>query len=453
MSDKKLEVLFVGSEPELHQRCEGLCREFEYSFATCKSADDFADNYESFGIISVIVLSAASVSREADVAGLVQVVKQFAADSFILVVADKKLKPESAVFIKKSGANLVMLENEVLHTCKLEFVTSQKIKSSMIPMKVSELVKDTTPDFTIYHMMPLNRKFLPVFHAGQPLTEAKLKKVATVGEVYLKREEISKYKVYINTYQDKSAAGLNSRCRAQFLELSSAFIDLILLIIDQSEHASYDTGKVLLERCSLLASDLLMSLGSVGDAWSIINNSAVGEFGSVERAPAVAAYSGLYSLMGSIGNQDDAMLAALLSDIGLLELNPRSFQKLRHNQDLHAEDILSYEKHPVFSLNLLLSRKLPLTEIVKNIILHTHERSDGKGFPNKARGEKVPMESFLVAFSELVDRGSLISWGKLRVDPNEVRKQVFNHEYEKQDRFGAIFLEKIKKVLQESGGL
>ena len=47
------------------------------------------------------------------------------------------------------------------------------------------------------------------------------------------------------------------------------------------------------------------------------------------------------------------------------------------------------------SLNVSLSRRLPIGEGMKDIILNTHEKNDGTGFPNRFRGEKIPHEAVL----------------------------------------------------------
>jgi hypothetical protein len=239
-SPKKIDFLYLGNDKAIQVRCENVSKHFEFHFASLDDINTYFDRSDDFAQTGFIIVSAANVEVESEIAGMVQVLRQVANDAFIGVIVGKRLKPESAVFVKKSGASIVLGEHEVVETCVLEFIASQRIKSSMVPMKTSELVKGTSPDFTIFHMLPLNRKFLPVFPANTEITEGKLKKVETVGEVYLNREDVSRYRAYVEKYQDKSAAGLKSRCRAKFLEFSSAYIDLILLMVDQSEFASFE---------------------------------------------------------------------------------------------------------------------------------------------------------------------------------------------------------------------
>ena len=155
---------------------------------------------------------------------------------------------------------------------------------------------------------------------GDPITADKLAKLKEVGEVYVRREDIEKYQKYAEKYDNKTTHSTSRKCRAQFLSLLKSYVDLILLVSDQSEKASYPQGAALYAKCEQLSKELMETLGTVGEAWEIINNSAIGEFGSVERSPAIAAYAGLLSLKCQIGDPTAVMTAALITDIGMMDL-------------------------------------------------------------------------------------------------------------------------------------
>lgn len=445
---KRTDLIVIGKEATVVKRCKDLAASYDYSLEVLSTVDEFADRSEEYGDISFIVVSAVSANTEIEISGMVQVARQFATKAYIVVIANKKISPETAVFTKKSGASLVLLEHEALYNSKLDFITTQILRASFLPIKVSELKKDTTPDFIMYHMMPLNKKFVPLYLPGMELTEAKLKKAETlnVSEIYILREDAIKYKKYIEQNQDRSAAGLKSRCRAQYVALSSAFTDLVLMISDESEYASYDLGKSLYEKCANLADDLIMSLGAIGDAFDIINNSAVGSFGSVDRAPAVGAYASLFSLMANIGNPRDVMLAAMLADVGMLEMEPKTMAKLRMNGELTAEQKVEYEKHPIFSLNKVLARKLPIPENLKQIILCTHERSDRRGFPEKIQSQKIPEESQLILFSQMVDKECIVEMGKHKVAFTEAREKILSENENGDKAFTISLIMKLRKL-------
>jgi hypothetical protein len=271
---RKTDFLAIAEDIETLARCAEISAEFGCTYESIPNVETFAEREAEFQDTNFIVISAENAKVGSEIAGMVQVVKQMVPEAYLLVLIDSKLDPSVAVFVKKSGANVVLMASEVRGTSKLEFTSSQKLRSS----------------------------FLPVIHAKDPITPEKLeKKLKTVGEIYVRREDIEIYQHYTEKFEDQSAAGLSRRRRAQFLLLLKSYVDLILLISDQSEHASFKEGAALYEKCEMLSGQLMTTLGSVGNARDVINNSAIGEFGSIERAPAVAAYAGMLSLHGKIG--------------------------------------------------------------------------------------------------------------------------------------------------------
>ncbi len=443
----KIDFLAIASESDIKKRCEEISAEFGYSYVNVDNVDQFAEKEAEFAEVTFILVSAEKVQIDAEIAGMVQVIRQIAPDAYILVAIDSKLDPKVAVFVKKSGANAVFVGTELRHTSKLEFVASQKIQSSFLPIKVNEIILDSVIDCPLYHLMPLNRKYLPIIRANEPINAKKLEKLKEVGEIYVRREHISHFQKYSEKFMDKSAAGLSGRCRAQFLSLFGSYVDLILMISDQSESTSFKEGAALYERCERLASDLMNTLGAVGDAWSIINNSSIGQFGSVERAPSIAAYAGLLSLNSGIGVPTQVMTATFMSDIGMIELSPKTTKKIRKGEaidSLSAEEQQAYRNHPIASLEKALSRKLQIPEDVKNTILCTHERVDMKGFPKRPRPEKIPLEAMLVQISQEIDQATLIRLNAERPKIQDVKKTIFEQHYAAGNVYSLLFLEKMK---------
>ncbi|HZV80556.1 MAG TPA: HD-GYP domain-containing protein, partial [Geobacteraceae bacterium] len=44
-----------------------------------------------------------------------------------------------------------------------------------------------------------------------------------------------------------------------------------------------------------------------------------------------------------------------------------------------------------------------LSQIVRNIVRHHHERYDGQGYPSRLRGEDIPLEARIVAVADIYD--------------------------------------------------
>lgn len=448
---KALDLAIVSSKSNFQQRAEKCARCFGFDYKSYDNDEDFFTGAESYKTISCVVLDCSAVEKPNEVAGVVQVAKQCAPDSYILVVASSKLRPEDARVVATSGASIVIMESEYYSSSKLEFILTQVIRSAYIPIKTIDLIVGTEPTFPLYHLMPVNKKFLKVANPGIVVRRDFLDKYSEVGELYLRRADLGAWAEYTNSFVSDDSDSLLRQCRLKFLMLNQSFLNLALLVADQSSAASFAQGRELYDICLGFAGDLLESLVHIKDPWVVISNSAIGDFGSVERAPAIAAYAGLLSSNSRTGDPKEVMIGALLSDIGYLELSPSAAQKIRTNmmEDMNAEEQMEYKKHPIFSLNQCLSRKLPLSENIKDMILQSHERFDQKGFPNQPRSDKIAEEAMLVRLCWELDSRSQVRMGEERVDIERIKSQLVSSALSDSGNYALSFLMRISKFLSK----
>lgn len=445
------QLAFISQNKTEHSRAQKIANDYSYTYSAFKSVDEFADQSESLLEVTCIIVSATETSKQEDVAGMVQVLKQLQPNSFIITVIGKKMSSENAAFVKKSGCQMVLLEEDFLTTSKCDYVCSQVIKSSYIPVKATEFSNNTKVDFTLFYIMPLNQKIVPLVPKDTILEESRLKKMQLAGELLVKREEIENFKKYVETNQIMGPAGLQSRCRAHYLHFCKGHADLVFLLNDQSEASSFQQGDKLFKYCGVLAEGLLTSLSSVGDPWEIVDTTNLGVFGTLERAPSVAAYAGVISLTSGIGEPNQVMIAALLADLGILDLPPELNQKIKNEltenlvKKLVGDDLTSYQKHPEISINLCLARKLQMDPKLRAFILCSHERVDGKGFPGKTLPERIPQEAMILQFAQMIEQRSSVTLGKQKINALEARKQVYNENLLNKGAFDIAFLEKIKE--------
>lgn len=434
----RLNFLSITASPDLGNRCHQIAKDFSYTYHHLSQAQEVADfNYEQVQFILT------------DTRDALPVIRNKYKESFILVVVSDQESQEQISALKRTGANQTMKFSDALYKSRLEFIASQVIRAAFVPVKMTEFPENAIFEFTLYHLMPLNQKLLPILPKGSELNSARLKKLEGIGEVFVRRDEIDRYRMYVESHPDTTATGLKSRCRAQYLSLSNAHSQLMLMITDAEENNTDREAKWLYERCEILGKELLMTLSAINESWDVLNNASLGEMGSVERAPTVAAYSGLISFLTSVGEPRDVMMAALLSGVGMLELNPQILKKIRDSGDpalLTGEDLALYRKHPLLSLQVCENKKIHLKESVKNIILNSHEKIDGSGFPN-GKKDKIPEEAMLLQFCESIDRVAIVKMGQSRKPIKEVRLKILDDLFKDGETVSDEFLHKIKPII------
>ncbi|MBF0300994.1 MAG: hypothetical protein HQK51_19960, partial [Oligoflexia bacterium] len=208
----------------------------------------------------------------------------------------------------------------------------------------------------------------------------------------------------------------------------------------------FTEGKTLLEKCKELSSRLISSMAAVNDLWKIINQRVI-NVSTLDNIPAVTAYAGLFAVQMEIPNVEDVMLAALLSDISLIFHPLDTITKLKTGgiEKLNAEELKRYKEHPVNSLKIALDRKVPINNNIREILLCTHERADGNGFPKKRASDKIPYESYIVQFAEEYHQISMLKEGSTSINLQEYNKILMDSP-DTMNRYKPTFVNNIKKL-------
>ncbi len=74
---------------------------------------------------------------------------------------------------------------------------------------------------------------------------------------------------------------------------------------------------------------------------------------------------------------------------------------LNAERGLTDEEFKVVMKHPEWGCEVV--RKANLSKTVQNIVLYHHERFDGKGYPHKLDGDRIPIEAQIVATADICD--------------------------------------------------
>lgn len=97
------------------------------------------------------------------------------------------------------------------------------------------------------------------------------------------------------------------------------------------------------------------------------------------------------------GEEDMVLQAAVLHDLGKVGLDDSLLRK----PGLSAEEFHHIMEHPGVSAALL--EGLTLFQGGRDIVLHHHERYDGKGYPDHLTGENIPFGARIIAVADSFD--------------------------------------------------
>lgn len=103
--------------------------------------------------------------------------------------------------------------------------------------------------------------------------------------------------------------------------------------------------------------------------------------------------------LGLDGNElRDIEIASVLHDVGKIGVPDAILQKPGR---LSEEEFAIVKRHSEFGWAIL--RTIPGFERVSLLVLHHHERYDGKGYPSGLRGRKIPLGARIVAVVDTFD--------------------------------------------------
>jgi HD-GYP domain-containing protein (c-di-GMP phosphodiesterase class II) len=111
-----------------------------------------------------------------------------------------------------------------------------------------------------------------------------------------------------------------------------------------------------------------------------------------------------YSLLGSkalsLSPEEVETLeyASILHDIGKISVDA---QILNKPDDLTQSEWNIIREHPALGANML--KGIPFLERTSELVLHHHERYDGKGYPDGLEGEDIPIGARIIAVADAFD--------------------------------------------------
>jgi hypothetical protein len=421
-------------------------KEFGYSAHEFLNVEDV---FESSIEPSLMFVIESMGPGEVSVDELVQAGRQQFPHAFLILIVEKELTKEKSAFLQRQGVKLAFLRHEV-DTGKVEFAINQLLKASFVPLKSIDLLPDHPLPFTIYHLLPQRKKFLKLIRTGDSIAVDRLPRLLENPEFYLDRGDLYEYKKFVEETSDKSSKGLAKRCRANFVTLQSEFTNLAFEVTDESSRVSFLEGQELLARCQKLCDDLLVNLAEFPRAWEVVNGSSIGEFGSLERAPAIAAFSGMLALRADLKRVEEIMMASLLVDMSVLTFSSKIADALRAGKNIFNsgsfsnDELEKYRRLSQRSVDLALNRKLSIPEKLRNIIVGVYEQADGKGFPNGINDQKIMIESQMIRFAKEFDSRIQVKLGRARKDPIDAMKEILDDPV-----LTGVFSADFKKLVKE----
>ncbi len=187
--------------------------------------------------------------------------------------------------------------------------------------------------------------------------------------------------------------------------------DDVLLVVEKGLKKRRDnTGlklerDILLDRASYLEEQVTKARGNImtcyeGTVNALILTIDAKDHYTYNHSNRVAKLSSLLAKELAVPDKmiKEIVNAASIHDIGKIGIEENILKK---NGKLTLDEYTEIKKHPAIGARIVQS--VPFLEDAIPVILHHHERYDGKGYPNGITGEQIPLSARIVMVADAVD--------------------------------------------------
>ncbi|MEF9425646.1 MAG: response regulator [Candidatus Mariimomonas ferrooxydans] len=289
----------------------------------------------------------------------------------ILVIDDEFSPREALRFVLKDIYDVTVVSGGVEG---LDFISQNPVDLVIVDIMMPEMdgittlkkIKNNKPDIevvilTAYASVETAKsaiRFAAFDYLTKPFDKDDVLKVVERGLEKKRAEEKLKLEQSKLRYRTKFLEEQVNIAKRDILLSYEGTIKALILTIDAKDHYTFDHS----EHVARLSTEIGNALNMSGD--------------EVER----------------LGR------AANIHDIGKIGIDEMI---LRKNGELTPEEFLEVKKHPRIGATIV--EQVPFLQDAIPVILHHHERYDGRGYPMGLKSEKIPLNSRIIVVADAID--------------------------------------------------
>lgn len=315
--------------------------------------------------------------------------------SLLLIILTERDKPSFRACPLTDGTALIM-EKVNSHPHHLNFLIRLLRKRFYKTILEKDLQVNTSYQADLFHFLPANNKYFLFLPAGEVYTQAKQDSLlrSHFHHLHVRRDELlnlfdregqerDRHSPFPFAFSEKV-----HQCRKQYQLFLSQFLGTLPGELPFLAKGLYQQGVEIVENLEQL-------IGRFESPQEALEKLPFPRWSGLTHGINCAVYALIWGKYCHLPKSKELAWAALVHNIGLSYL-PRTIIDTLET-DLKARERIRYEQHPHWTLKLLSNRNIPMTQTLRDMILHHHENYDGTGFPEGLKGKDLSLEASLLS--------------------------------------------------------
>lgn len=311
-----------------------------------------------------------------------------------------------------------LFTNRIFELVPLE-ISGKDLKFEHLLRVNLPLLKETDQaPFDVFLYLPSNKRIMLYFREGQAIERAQLERLEKHknSSLFIRKPDIRKYKEFSSKalLKIKDDSGLSDEQKV--VQVQENVQVLMSPFFSEAELGDAEGKQTIMQMQDMLRG-LQIRPGVQAETLASLEKLAAQKMTNASHATNVGVYCALFGIALGLKNIDDLRLGGLLHDVGMADLPIELLEQDEKN--MTPEDRSRYHLHPGNGRTDVLNRKVPVPEVVLNMILLHHERCDGSGYPYGKTKDEIPVEAQICAFADEFDKLTSLRQGYRCYTPKE----------------------------------
>lgn len=335
--------------------------------------------------------------------------------------------------VKKNGANEVMhmnfdrelISDMVLQMAPIEFEGDNIPITALMPVDMRDIEAGMNINFDVYAHLPANHKSILLRKSGDVLDERQVEKFRNLRQqMYVRKTQMKEFFEYARTIMSMRNIPFPVSMTEKFQRSKKAIYEIMAQFLNAAS-TDFNGGKAILAHCKNIITDFeLTNDFSDSEIFGEISRFSGNIRTNYHDCICVAAYAAHFAqLLGwDAAKREEAALAGLLHNIGLSQIDLKIVDKKL--SDMSPSDREEYIHYPERSVNMVKSKKVPLSPQVSDGIGQHRESGTGNGFPKKVPAADLSEFGKLMIFAYNFHVLTALQDGKASLPPLKALEQM-----------------------------